>query len=180
MIDRNDGKTLYGALRLGLDSFVAPYVHSGLQVVRFYFGNIDVRFHLARQENPSAAIVDLINEYIRQLNVVQRERKVEIEVVATLPIEDISRVLPKTGYYKGQPYFGTWDERTAIHLQFNAVLRVAAQDAGFTVIEWPNTILNDKHELSFDAMEKPRSVHLGQYSYLWEVQNENYSKPYSN
>ena len=31
--------------------------------------------------------------------------------------------------------------------------------------------LNDKKELSFDAMEKPQSVHLSREYYRWDMEN---------
>ncbi len=38
------------------------------------------------------------------------------------------------------------------------------KDAGL-LIEWTNYLLNDSNELSFDHMEKPRSIHLSRGSY---------------
>jgi hypothetical protein len=160
-IDRNDGKTLYGALKLGFGHWLRHY--PGVQHLRTYFGNIDIRFHLGRQSDPIQAAQKLASDYGDHLNSVAREFNLKsVEAVLALPIEDPSRVLPKTGYYKGQPFYGDWELRTKIREAFNKVL----VDQVHTVW-WPDSFKDPDGKLSFDVMEKPRSVHISPEFYMW-------------
>ena len=92
-----------------------------------------------------------------------------VEVVAALPIENEARRLPKTGYYKGQPFWGSWAERNDACKAFNAALRRRSAFLGFDVIEWPDHFINEASELDFNVMEKPRSVHISPEQYLWSI-----------
>jgi hypothetical protein len=56
-IERLDGKTLYGFLK---NPIIADF---------YYFGNIDVRFHLPRQANPIEATKDLVKKYINHAKI---------------------------------------------------------------------------------------------------------------
>ena len=55
-IKRMDGKTLFGFLKLNIDL-------SNYQNTILYFGNIDLRFHLCRQNDPEKATIDLFERY---------------------------------------------------------------------------------------------------------------------
>jgi hypothetical protein len=158
-IRRHDGKTLYGVLKDGLAALIgAPKNYTKITV---YFGNIDVRHHLCRQEDPVKAAESLASQYaaqLRQLN----ELGIEIEAISLLPIEDESRKLPKTGYYKGEPFAGSWTDRNGVRVIFNSLLKQLSVDGDkkfFSVYEWPACFL-DEGKLSFDVMERPKSVHV--------------------
>lgn len=171
-ISRNDGKTLHGALKMGLDHWITKF--NGVENLRTYFGNIDIRFHLARQGNPIEATKDLVKAYIAELCKVRQDHSLQtIEVVCALPIENESRVLPKTGYYKGQPFYGNWETRSTIRNAFNWMLKKECLDNGFTWIDWPDEYCNSDHELDFAVMEKPRSVHISPEFYLWNINGTN-------
>lgn len=166
-ISRNDGKTLHGALKVGFGHWLDQFPSTN--TLRTYFGNIDIRFHLARQVNPEHAAISLALRYIDELCKVRNDYKLEhIEVVEALPIEDESRVLPKTGWYKGQPFYGDWELRTHLRTIFNAMLMRQCRENGFHLIQWPDHFTDDKGELKFDVMEKPRSVHISPEFYLWK------------
>jgi hypothetical protein len=171
-IERNDGKTLHGALNLGFGHWLQHY--PGLTKLRTYFGNIDIRFHLCRQPMPQKAAIELAARYVAELIKCRDLFGVkEIEVVAALPIEDESRVLPKTGYYKGQPFYGNWADRTAVQWLFNSHLENLCIANGFWFIKWPEHFMNDERQLTFDVMEKPRSVHISPQHYLWKIKSDN-------
>src|SRR5690606_38906690 len=102
-IIRLDGKTLYGALKIGLINLLPKELPKNLIV---YFGNIDVRFHLCRQHNPKA-VEYLLNDYFHQLFDLKKLGVKNITVVQVLPIEDPSRKIPKTGQYKNKNFFGS-------------------------------------------------------------------------
>jgi len=162
-IDRNDGKTLHGALKLGFMHWLRHY--RSVRHLRTYFGNIDIRFHLARQPDPIQAAQKLARDYATELHSLMNKWPLEsVAAVLALPIEDESRVLPKTGYYKGQPFYGNWELRNQIRQAFNYELSQLVPTVG-----WPQSFQEIDGKLSFDVMEKPRSVHISPEFYMWRV-----------
>jgi hypothetical protein len=151
-------KTLHGALKEGLSSFIQPH-H---EIAEFYFGNIDVRHHLMRQSNPEEATRDLAKRYYEQLSQLDLAKVYAYEL---LPIENESRALPKTGYYKGTPFYGDWASRETLRLIFKDEMRNLCAQGSVNFIEWVDYLKNDKGELDFEHMEKPKSVHLSRNSY---------------
>jgi hypothetical protein len=151
-------KTLHGALKEGMTSFIQPH-H---EIAEFYFGNIDVRHHLCRQPNPEQAARDLANRYYEQL---ARLDLAKVSAYELLPIENESRALPKTGYYKGTPFYGSWEDRNRCRLIFKQEMKKLCAQGSVNFIEWTSYLLNDKFELDFEHMEKPKSVHLSRDSY---------------
>ena len=151
-------KTLHGALKEGLQSFIEPH-H---EIAEFYFGNIDVRHHLMRQPNPEEATRDLAKRYYEQLYNLDLAKVYAYEL---LPIENESRALPKTGYYKGTPFYGDWPSRETVRLIFKDEMKKLCAQGGVNFIEWVDYLMNDKGELDFEHMEKPKSVHLSRNSY---------------
>jgi hypothetical protein len=151
-------KTLHGALKEGLSSFIRPH-H---EIAEFYFGNIDVRHHLMRQSNPEEATRDLAKRYYEQLSQLDLAKVYAYEL---LPIENESRALPKTGYYKGTPFYGSWEDRNRCRLIFKNEMKKLCAQGSVNFIEWTDYLKNDKGELDFAHMEKPKSVHLSRDSY---------------
>ena len=151
-------KTLHGALKEGLSTFIQPH-H---EIAEFYFGNIDVRHHLMRQSNPEEATRDLANRYYEQLSQLDLAKVYAYEL---LPIENESRALPKTGYYKGTPFYGDWASRQTLRLIFKDEMKKLCAQGSVNFIEWTSYLLNNKFELDFTHMEKPKSVHLSRNSY---------------
>lgn len=151
-------KTLHGALKEGLQSFISP----NHEIAEFYFGNIDVRHHLVRQPNPEEATRDLANRYYEQLSKLDLAKVYAYEL---LPIENESRALPKTGYYKGTPFYGDWASRETVRLIFKDEMKKLCAQGSVNFIEWVDYLMNDKGELDFAHMEKPKSVHLSRDSY---------------
>jgi len=167
---RNDGLTLYSILRDGVKEVIEA--RSGLKIedithLTFYAGNIDIRHHLMRQENPVDTCHDMAIELSSQL----RELKIpHVEIVQALPIENESRKLPKTGYYKGTPFFGTQQERQFLVDTFNRAIDRISLEENFTIFKWPREF-NSSGELDFEFMESPKSVHLSPLSYRWDLDN---------
>ena len=151
-------KTLHGALSQGLSSFIG----SEHEIAEFYFGNIDVRHHLCRRPRPEESTRNLANRYYEQLSQLDLAKVYAYEL---LPIENESRALPKTGYYKGTPFYGTWEQRETIRLIFKDEMKKLCAQGSVNFIEWTDYLKNDKGELDFDHMEKPKSVHLSRNSY---------------
>lgn len=153
-------KTLHGALKEGLQSFIEPH-H---EIAEFYFGNIDVRHHLCRQPDPRQATKDLAKRYFDQLNELS-DGGISVSAYELLPIEHESRALPKTGYYKGTSFYGTMQDRNEIRLIFRDVMEELVRDTNVRFVKWVDYLMNDKGELDFEHMEKPKSVHLSRNSY---------------
>ncbi|AAQ81551.1 hypothetical protein 44RRORF233c [Aeromonas phage 44RR2.8t] len=165
---RHDGQTLRGALKKGIGSFLPVAVRN----LTVYLGNIDIRFHFGRQEDPFADIDAKIKELAKQLITLRNQGRItgEIELVTLLPIEDESRAIPGTGQFLKQNFFGTQAERTAWMTHFNEKLFKLTKLPGFKVFAWPEQWYVDTaaDPLSFfDKMEKPRSVHLSREFYRW-------------
>ena len=157
-------KTLHGALNEGLASFLLP--KPCFRTAEFYFGNIDVRHHLMRQANPDEVTRDLANRYHDQLVKLDVE---DVSAYELLPIENESRALPKTGYYKGTPFYGAWECRETVRLIFKNEMKKLCATSKVNFIEWNDYLMNAEGELNFDCMEKPKSVHLSRASYpYWQ------------
>jgi hypothetical protein len=91
-------------------------------------------------------------------------------VTHTMGIEDESRELPKTGYFRGTPFFGSWEERNKCREIFNAVMdELPKMDHDTAVIKFPEHFFDEAGKLRFDVMEKPQSVHLSPEHYRWAL-----------
>ena len=173
---RNDGQTLNGAINVGFDQWIQGFAdQKEIRKLRTYFGNIDIRHHVCRleetEENQLAVIKDLVLRYFKELDRVKELYGLEeIEVVATLPIESITRKLPKTGYYKGKPYWGSWSSRTMVSQEFNRICRgLCDRLSGYTFVTWPSKFTSSRGELDFSYMERPQSVHISPEHYMWSI-----------
>jgi hypothetical protein len=170
-------KTLYGALKMGLEQFVSfrrPI--NELEEIEFYFGNIDVRHHLCRQPDPIEAARDLAVRYYDA--VAAMDFRGPKRVYELLPPENERRSLPKTGYHDGTPFFGERARRNECRLAFrDKLLECEKKVGGVEVVLWVDKylIINQDGELDFKSMEVPHSVHLSRASYPhWQGWNWNH------
>jgi len=148
-LDRTDGKTLYGFLK-DSDSIVQDWNKKYDETIT-YFGNIDVRFHLARQQDSSISTVDLFNRYAEFSHKLNNNT-----IIGLLPIEHESRKLPKTGLYKGSKFCGTREVRMEIRELAHQTLK----KAGVKLLEWPDEWIDEDGTKMFEYMEARQSVHL--------------------
>ena len=158
-LDRTDGKTLHGFLK-DADSLVEEW-NSKYDEVVLYLGNIDLRFHLMRQENPKAAVGDLFRRYIefaKKLN--------NATLVNLLPVEHESRKLPGTGLYLKQPYFGTRQERADLRDTANRIMN----NSGLKTLQWSDEWIDEDGMKMFEYMEPKQSVHLKPKYYMFADQ----------
>jgi hypothetical protein len=169
MTDRHDGLTLFGTLRRGIRSYVPESIKS----LRIYLGNIDIRHHLMRQDNPAKSLKEMVSNYEQQLIDLEID---DIEVIQALPIENESRPLPKTGYYKDTPFMGSWAERTELVKEFNRLIREMCTRNEWKTWKHPEVFYNSFGELTFDVMEKPKSVHIAREYYRWDLVNDEPNK----
>ncbi len=142
-------KTLNGALNDGLST----YIDLDVDEVECYFGNIDIRHHVCRLDIDPIALADRYIEEVKQL-------PVPAKIYELLPIENESRKIPQSGYYKGKPFYGTWQERTDARNKFNDRI-----ESKYGLIRWTDHLLNEQGELDFACMEKPQSIHLSREFY---------------
>jgi len=167
-ISRNDGQTLHGFLKKK-DCFSYP---AGTKRVILYMGNIDVRHHIFRQDDPMASLHDLVKRYVEFAKELKDVHGMEyVGLVELLPIEHEGRKIPKTGWYKGSPFFGTRQQRTDGVKEFNRLLNELSHDYGHDVISWPKdwyAMDPDKYAAQF--MERPGSVHLSRSSYQYDFE----------
>lgn len=155
-IDRYDGKTLNGFLKIGLKD----YINNNINELIFYAGNIDIRFHIHRFGGRKA-VVDLIKKLFDQLQNINLQN---ITLVSLLPVEDESRKIPGTGLYKKKPFFGSQKDRLFYVNEFNSLLKRGCLHYDYNLIEWDFDYNNG---LSFDNMESRQSVHLKPKSYKY-------------
>jgi hypothetical protein len=150
-INRMDGKTLFGFLK---NPIIADH---------YYFGNIDVRFHLARQADPIKATKDLVKKYIDHAKINNAT------VTCLLPIENDNRKIPGTGLYKGKPFYGSNETRKMLVSIFNNEL----MSSGLKVTEWPIEWYDNIEFYQKEVMEPKQSVHIRPKYYQKQLKNEN-------
>jgi hypothetical protein len=169
---RKDGRTLAGVLRKTLSKEIDDYnsqVRRNLTHLTVYYGNIDIRHHLCRETEPTRELSQMLKEYENQLLSLNIEN---IELVTVLPIEDISRKLPKTGYYKGTPFYGTHAQRSLLVQMFNDELEEMVQRNQWKLFTWDNDWYTmDPVDYMTTYMEKPKSVHLAPKYHRWDYVN---------
>ena len=197
---RNDGLTLNGAITRGFDRYIDEMNMKDYHRLRLYMGNIEVRHHLCRLypdiEEACFEATNLARSYVYEaFRVKNKYGWNSVEIVELLPIEHESRRLPKSGFYKDQPFWGSAEDRMLVRDAFNKKLRqMQEQYGGFTIVQWPSEyshciditasgedvsgvfkeykdkeITFKKGMLRFDVMEKPHSVHVAPSFYLWSI-----------
>ena len=196
---RNDGLTLNGAINRGFDEYIEAMNMDHVQQLRLYMGNIDIRHHLLRLNpdvnNAVNEAILLARRYVAEaLRMRNMYRIPTLEIVELLPIEHEARRLPKTGFYKGQPFWGSACDRMLVRQAFNdELVKLQEEYGGFSIIKWPSEYQHctefeiDAREVSgtfkeytgpivfkpgmlrFRVMEKPHSVHIAPSFYLWSI-----------
>ena len=153
---RKDGQTLHGALKVGLiNAMVYNYQPTDLVT---YFGNIDIRFHLGRQDNPISATQALAIDYVRCLEDIPEN--IRVRAVELLPNAPDDRKLPGTGLYKGEKFYGDLDLRQELVNEFNNILRTS----DIETIPWGGYSTADGL-LDVKLMEARQSVHIRPSAY---------------
>ena len=164
MIDRGDGRTLHGTLK---KEVIADLVESYKpEKLTLYCGNIDIRHHVCRFDDPHRAAAELAIELRNQLPL-----GIEIELIQPLPIESEERKLPKTGYYQGTPFFGSWFERNSTRTTLSISMENICEEEKWSFFRWPDYFYSEQHQLDFDCMERPQSIHLSPMHYRWDLNN---------
>lgn len=187
-IIRLDGQTLYGFLANFEERM--KLVRHGVTGLHLYFGNIDIRHHLMREADPIGATAGLVHNYLSMLSQHFKDYPIGIHLYEVLPPETEARKIPKTGWYKDAPFYGSQSERAMLSTYFNQCLQHYAtyfneqNDSGrlhspeFLVEKFPATLpyVDLNGYLQEEVMEKPQSVHLSRkyYRYDWEWATRRY------
>ena len=161
---RNDGKTLFGALGQGLSNMMRD---TTAEEVTLSFGSIDIRHHFVRREVTGAKMTKLLQKYINQGD----ELANKVYYAAPVPVEWEGRKIPKSGFYKGTPFYGSVQER---HDLTNEFIDNLNKLSGGRVIMPPNEWYNmDKEEYAKTYMELNSSFHIAPPYYRrkdWGIQ----------
>ncbi len=150
------GRTLHRALKEGLDSLV----HPGREKVTFCFGNIDLRHHLARQDDPIAATEELAKEYVRQTD----ELNCETAICELLPVIQPDRLVIKSYHYKKEPHYGSTDLRCELRRVFSKTLRANSHNT--QVLRVPSVVIGEDELMREEAIERTKGgIHIGPSHY---------------
>ena len=182
MLYRHDGQTLHGFLSRPPQEFFD--IKDGIKKIKLYFGNIDIRHHLMRQDDPVESMEKLVSHYFTRIACLMSLHGIKsVDIISALPIESESRKLPKTGYYKNTPFYGERQERAILSSCFNELLFDYAKNTeGVSVVLHPTHFLledssgNPTDELDMEVMEKPKSVHISPEHYYWDLDSNEVNK----
>lgn len=111
---RNDGKTLFGALRTGLENMLRGVEPT--DVVHLCFGSIDIRHHICRHDDYDVG--GLVSEYIRQGKDLESKFGVSVYYCCPVPVEHEDRRIPKSGFFKGTAFYGSVADRRDVTMHF--------------------------------------------------------------
>ena len=156
MLVKENGKTLNGQLsRNLLRARATSEKCKKLRGITLVYGNIDVRIHILRL---NADWREMWREYKRQGD----SLGIEVEYAIPWPVEYEDRRLPKTGYYKGEPFYGSQAERAKL---VEDIVNFA-DEIGMNIVQYPaEWRQEDPEQYARNRMERPGSVHLAPAMY---------------
>jgi hypothetical protein len=156
MIIKTDGLTLNGQLDKDFQ-YIKDHIAkcNNLKGITMSFGNIDIRHHLCRLN------VDPRDMWIDWLRFGD-SLGIDVEYSTPWPIEFEGRRLPKTGYYKGEPFWGTQEERTGMLHDIIECMDLVEMNR----IKYPDEWLTMNPEtFAKEKMESVSSVHISPECY---------------
>lgn len=144
-----DGTTLNGQINddfAYIRSHIKPYHKS----VTICLGNIDVRHHIVRLNADWKTMWESLFKFGDSLGL-------DVEYTIPWPIEYEGRKLPKTGYYKDKPFWGSQEERAELVENIKEFFRVLSIKSVQCPDDWYK--LNPEFYAK-NRMEGTQSVHL--------------------
>lgn len=156
---RENGRTLFGALKRGIIQDFRGLKPFGN--VTLCYGSIDVRHHLLRH---SGTLDAMLVEYVKQGRQIEKDFGCDVSYTVPVPVEFEGRKLPKTGYFKGTPFFGSREARAALTDHWYGTLRRLVGDSKVVMapIEWYTM---DPEKYAKSKMEAGGSVHISPLNY---------------
>ena len=153
MVIKTDGLTLNGQIKSNFEYVRNHIKECSPKGVTMSFGNIDIRHHICRL---NADITPLLKEWKKFGDELEREG-IKVEYSTPWPIEFEERRLPKTGYYKDQPFWGSRNERIQVLNDWIAIMDNLSMDR----VKYPEEWLSlDGERYAKEKMESVSSVHL--------------------
>ena len=168
MVIKTDGLTLNGQIRSNFQ-YVRDHMAkcSNLQGITLSFGNIDIRHHICRLG------VDPRDMWIK-LKKFGDSLPIPVEYSVPWPIEFEGRKLPKTGYYKNQPFWGTRYERVMMLQRIEETMDMVSMNKVMWPEEWK---CMDPELYAKEKMENMSSVHISPECYRRKQFGEEYVLP---
>jgi hypothetical protein len=165
MIVKTNGLTLNGLIQSDFE-YIKEHMAkcNNLIGITLCFGNIDIRHHLCRLN------IDYRDMWI-DLKRFGDSLPIPVEYAVPWPIEFEGRRLPKTGYYKGQPFYGSLYERQKV---LNGIIETMDL-IGMNKVMYPREWLTmDPEAYAKEKMEGTSSVHISPECYRRKEFGNNY------
>lgn len=155
---RKDGSTLYGLLKR---KHWFDYIKVPKNIVRMTlcFGSIDIRHHIIRNNTDWK---EMLNTLIKGSYELQKRHNIRVELACPVPVEYQFRRIPKTGFYKGTPFFGSEAERRDLTNEWR---RYLLQNYRHVVSPPPHWYTMDSEKYAKEIMELSSSVHISPTHY---------------
>jgi hypothetical protein len=159
-ISRTNGLTLFGALKNDHFENELEKFPDKIERVTLCAGSIDIRHHMLR---PSAyPLEDVLFTFRKKVDKLERHYGVQITVCGPVPVEHEGRKIPKTGFYEGEPFFGSQEQRAELTDRWNDMLAERFPRVVTPPQDW---FTMDPEEYASTHMELSSSVHIGPQSY---------------
>lgn len=155
MVLRNDGKTLFGALREGIHNMFRGLTPKG--EITLSFGSIDIRHHILRKGD-DYDLGALIQRYVDQGKAIEDQYGCSVSYAAPVPVEFEGRKIPKTGFYKKTPFFGSMEQRQKLTSDF--INKLETTSGGKVVVPPQEWYTMDPQQYAEAYMELGSSFHI--------------------
>lgn len=150
MVIKTDGLTLNGQIKTNFEYIKQHLSECNPKGITMSFGNIDIRHHICRL---NADIKPMLIEWKKFGD----SLGIDVEYSTPWPIETEERRLPKTGYYKDKPFWGTrWQRMDAVTEWITTMDELGMQRVKYPE-EW---LLLNGERYAKEKMESVSSVHL--------------------
>ncbi len=156
---RENGKTLYGTLKRGLITEFRGLKPFGN--VTLCYGSIDIRHHILRHDTFN--LEEMLKEYVKQGQAIESEYCCDVWYSIPVPVEYEGRRLPKTGYFKGTPFYGNRHRRLELTFKW---MKILYQLVGNKIVMPPlHWYKMDGEQYAKTYMENSSSVHISPEKY---------------
>lgn len=162
---RENGLTLHGAL--GRRYFTnmctrLSLAYDNLERITFVAGSVDIRHHIGRRDDPAGSVQELADEYVACAEEIEETCGVEVELGMPVPVEYEERRIPKTGWHKGLPFYGSREARQDWTLEFMEAVKASWGRWVHPPTAWYEM---DGKDYADTHMELSSSVHIAPTSY---------------
>lgn len=159
MVIKTDGLTLNGQIQTNFE-YVRKHLEQceNLERVTLSFGNIDIRHHVCRLNANIEEMLIKFHMFGKELE----HHGLIVEYSTPWPIEHEERKLPKTGYYKGKPFWGSREERIQALNEWIRIMDELKMQRVKYPEEW---LLLNGERFAKEKMESVSSVHLSPEMY---------------